>query len=1062
MQGSVKHMHNDLTFFTNEPERNLYERFNKILNSNTQFFDILVGYFRTSGFFRMYEAMESVEKIRVLVGLNVDRKTMEIINKAEDGNIVEVLSHKEAKDAFTGKVESEFATSEDSYNVEKGVRYFIDWLRTGKMEMRMYVEAPIHAKVYIMRKDMEKVPDTYGTVITGSSNFSDAGLKNNLEFNVELKDSRDVEFALDEFEKLWKQGVDIKDTYVDAVEEKTWLRSDISPYEMYLKTLYEFFKEEINADKDMLIDDLLPDGYMRLQYQIDAVMQAKKILESYNGVFISDVVGLGKTYICAMLAKSLKGGRKLIICPPVLVEYWEEVLREFDVPATVQSLGKLDKIIEKGVDGYAYVFIDEAHRFRNQDTEGFKLLHQICYNKKVVLISATPINNYSSDIENQIYLFQPKHNSTIIPNQKNIEGFFARLNGKLKKLEKGTPVYHAQLRENSEEIRDKVLRHIMIRRVRKEIEEYYKDDLEKQGLSFPKLGTPEKVVYTFNEATDEVFKETMYVIKELKYARYTPLLYLKDNKKYSTMLVSQRNMSGFMKSILVKRLESSFFAFKMTLGRFIDSYELFIEMCKNGEVYISKKVNVYDMLDNGDDEKLMKLVDDERVQHFNMDEFKSTFLPALAYDLSMLKDLKEHWDKIDEDPKLDEFRRELKNNNILKKNKLIIFTESKETAKYLGSELQKDYGDSVVVFSGDGSNYLKAEIEKSFNPKSKEHNDKYRILITTDVLAEGINLHRSNVLINYDLPWNPTRIMQRVGRINRVGTEFDRIYVFNFFPTAETNKQLPLKERIAEKLQAFHDTLGEDFKYLSDDEEVSSHRLYEELTGDLDEDEEGSNPELAYLAIIRELRDNDTDLFYKIRRIPIKSKTGKYSKKVQDDTTVTFLRRGALKQFFITGGSETRQINFMEAISYLKSEVREDKLSVGEHYYNQLDSNKKAFDDVLGFEEDIAIAKASVTGNDAKMIKNLKGISKCKMLTDEQEENIKKMIILWENGDIAQSLTKEIMKDIKEIDDPVQAYFEIFDRVPDRYFEKRRTKSGNANTEKQVILSLFMKSGGNI
>lgn len=164
MQGSVKHTHNDLTFFTNEPERNLYERFNKILNSNTQFFDILVGYFRTSGFFRMYEAMESVEKIRVLVGLNVDRKTMEIINKAEDGNIFEVLSHKEAKDAFTEKVESEFATSEDSYNVEKGVRYFIDWLRTGKMEMRMYVEAPIHAKVYIMRKDMEKIPDTFGTV----------------------------------------------------------------------------------------------------------------------------------------------------------------------------------------------------------------------------------------------------------------------------------------------------------------------------------------------------------------------------------------------------------------------------------------------------------------------------------------------------------------------------------------------------------------------------------------------------------------------------------------------------------------------------------------------------------------------------------------------------------------------------------------------------------------------------------------------------------------------------------------------------------------------------------
>ncbi|MDI6915734.1 MAG: hypothetical protein QMC95_16205 [Desulfitobacteriaceae bacterium] len=169
-----------------------------------------------------------------------------------------------------------------------------------------------------MRKDMDKVPDQYGSVITGSSNFSMAGLKNNLEFNVELKDSRDVEFALDKFEELWKQSIDIADIYVDTIKEKTWLKDDITPYELYLKTLYEFFKEEINQDKEAILNELLPDGYMRLQYQIDAVTQAKKTLEAYGGVFISDVVGLGKTYICAILAKTLKNRRKLIICPPYI------------------------------------------------------------------------------------------------------------------------------------------------------------------------------------------------------------------------------------------------------------------------------------------------------------------------------------------------------------------------------------------------------------------------------------------------------------------------------------------------------------------------------------------------------------------------------------------------------------------------------------------------------------------------------------------------------------------------------------------------------------------------
>lgn len=234
----------DLKFFTNEPERDLYSRFAAILKSNTQFFDILVGYFRSSGFFKMYEALESVEKIRILVGLNVDKFTVKVIDRATNEARVSSISEKEGKEIITGEVEAEFEAASSSAEVEKGVRIFIDWLKSGKLEMRMYTEAPIHAKVYVMRKDQEKVPDTFGSVITGSSNFSEAGLVNNLEFNVELKDYADVKFALDKFEELWKQSVDIRDTYIDAVEQNTWMRNDITPYQLYLKTLYEFFKEE--------------------------------------------------------------------------------------------------------------------------------------------------------------------------------------------------------------------------------------------------------------------------------------------------------------------------------------------------------------------------------------------------------------------------------------------------------------------------------------------------------------------------------------------------------------------------------------------------------------------------------------------------------------------------------------------------------------------------------------------------------------------------------------------------------------------------------------------------
>ena len=1054
-------VHTDLKFFTNEPERDLYSRFAVILKSNTQFFDVLVGYFRASGFFKMYEALEQVGKVRILVGLNVDKYTVKIIDRVKDEAKYAAISTADGKKMIADEIEKEFESAASSAQVEKGVRVFMDWLKSGKLEMRMYTEAPIHAKVYIMRKDQEKVPDTFGSVITGSSNFSEAGLVNNLEFNVELKDYADVKFALDKFEELWAKGTDIRETYIEAVELHTWMRNDITPYQLYLKTLYEFFKEEINADKENF-ETLLPEGYMRLQYQMDAVTQARQKLDAYNGVFISDVVGLGKTYICAMLANSFnRNTYKLIVCPPVLVDYWRSVLQEFDVArCDVESLGKLDKIIAKGTEKYSYVFVDEAHRFRNSSTEAFTELHQICRGKKVILISATPINNYTSDVENQIYLFQAKQSGTI-NGIKNIEGFFRGLNAKLAKKPKGSAAYMEQLRENSEIIRDKLIREVMIRRTRSEIQQYYADDLAKQGLAFPKAGSPEKIIYSFAEETDDAFSQTINIIKDFKYARYTPLLYLKDKKKYATMLAAQHNMGGFMKGILVKRLESSFYAFRKTLDRFIESYEKFIEMSKTGKIYISKKVNVYDLLDDGNTQKLMYLIEQQDVMEFEAKEFSSQFFRDLQADLAQLKSMQFIWSLIETDPKLDEFKSNLTTNSKMKGKKAIVFTESTETAQYLYEELKEIYGERIIYFSGQSSAALKVEIEESFNPKFiRKNNDKYDLLITTDVLAEGINLHRANVLVNYDLPWNPTRIMQRVGRINRVGTEYDRIYVFNFFPTAQSKKQMPLEERILEKLQAFHDTLGEDFKYLSDDEEVSSQKLFSDLTSDLDGEEESTNPELAYLAIIRQIRDNDPKLFSMIKRLPKKAKAGKSSEKVSEDATVTFIRQGALKTFFISSEVETKQLSFMQAIDLIKAERDDAKVSVSSKFYEHFDSNSIAFDQILVAEEEVSTEKVMVAGNDAKIIRLLKAMKTEPRLTDDQEQRIDKLTLLWENGEIPAKISKDVMKKSKVVGDVLELYYEILKLVPPIYFKERKSQKAQVDGEKQIVLSCYLKTGG--
>lgn len=1055
--------HNDLTFFTNEPERNLYDRFNKILQSNTQFYDMLVGYFRTSGFYLMYPAMENVEKIRVLVGLNVDKKTVQIIEKSNEEQLSFEMSHKEVKKEFSGDIVDEMKYSKDSYNVEKGVETFIKWLKNGKIEMRIYPDAPIHAKVYIIRKDMEKVPDQYGTVITGSSNFSESGLINNLEFNVELKDSRDVEYALNKFEELWESSVDISDEYIETVRKKTWIRNDITPYELFLKTLYEYFKEEINEDKNEAWIDKTPDGFMKLQYQKDAVVQARKILKAYNGVFISDVVGLGKTFICAMLGQTLRG-RKLIICPPVLKEYWERTLHQFEVSAKVESLGKLDSILEDKdlMENIKYVFIDESHRFRNQKTDSFQKLHEICYNKKVILVTATPQNNYSSDIANQIYLFQPKNNSTIIPNYKNLEEFFGKLDRKLKKLHKGTKAYSKTLKANSEIIRDQVLRNVMIRRTRNEIMEYYKDDLEKQGLKFPELTDPEKIIYLYDNEIETVFNHTITCIQNLTYSRYKPLTYLEDiTKEVASLLSSQRNMSGFMKSILIKRLESSFEAFKKTLRRFIESYEKFLEMCLDGDVYISKEVDVYDLLDSGDDDKLMELVEDEVVQYYPLKSFKEEFIPAIRHDLKILRELENEWKEIKRDPKKDQFLLELKSNKNIAGKKIIIFTESKETAEYIGSYLEDEYTDKVLVFSGQGSNEVRKEIEANYNPDFLyEKKNNVNFLVTTDVLAEGINLHRSNVIINYDLPWNPTKIMQRIGRINRVGTEYNNIYVYNFFPAAQSNAHLPLEENIISKIQAFHDTLGEDFKYLSEDEEVSSHNLYRRLNSKeaLESDYNDEVSELKYLNIIRQVRDENEELYQKIKNLPRKAKSGRNNKKLLSDKTLTFVRKGGLKKFFIADEKDSNEIFFLQAMKYLEVDENAKKVKIPKKYFQHLELNKLGFEICLTEEKDVIIDKTTKKGNDAKVIKMLKAISKCKHFTDKEDILINKLRTMWEEGNIPASITKRIIKQSKGLTEPVKILYLIKELVPDKYFEERKNKKKiDLSGDMKVILSLYLK-----
>lgn len=1055
----MENNYNDLTFFTNEEGHTLYDRFNKILNNNVQFFDILVGYFRSSGFYKMYESMERVEKTRILVGLNLDKKSLELIHEAKNINQIDFMSNADTKKHYSEEVNEEIEKSEDSKEVEVGIKKFIEFINSGKLEIRVYPHHPIHAKVYIMRKDLSKSED-YGKVITGSSNFSQSGLIDQLEFNVELKDSRDVRFAEEKFEELWKNSIEVSDEYIDKAK-KSWIRDDITPYELFIKCLYEYFQEEINQDNLNPSTLGLPPGFMKLQYQLHAVVRAEKILETYNGVFLSDVVGLGKTYIAAMLAKRLRG-RKLIICPPVLIDNWEKVLWEFDVSAKIKSLGKLDSILQMNRDSYDYVFIDEAHRFRNDDNDTYTKLHEICNGKKVVLISATPQNNRLSDIENQIYLFQNKNNSNIIPNRKDLEGFFSTQKHKLKKYDLGTDEYMEASKEVAAEVRDKVLNHIMVRRTRKEIIKYYKNDLEKQGLSFPNLNTPKKIVYEFDDELDKIFNSTLDVIKTLTYSRYKALTYLRVvEPRYKSLLVGQRNMGGFMKGILLKRLESSFYAFRKTLNRFVESYEAFIDMYNSGTIYISKKYNIYDLMNNGEEDKLALIVEKQDAFKFESDMFTKEFIDDLEFDLANLKRVKRMWEPVKYDPKLEKFLNDLKTNKLLKTNKILIFSESKETAEYLAENINKTFNKQAILFTGDSSNRLRAEIENNFNPDVTEQEQKndYRILVTTDVLAEGISLHRANIIVNYDLPWNPTRIMQRVGRINRVGTKFNDIYVFNFFPSSQVSENMTLEENISSKIQAFHDTLGEDFKYLSENEDVDTYGifgkvLYDKLNSDkvLEEEDFEEDISLKYLNMIRDIRDNNEELFTKVKSYPKKIRSAKY---LDNDGTITFFRKGKIKRFFITNEEMTREIKFIEAIRYFECNENEKKAPISKFYYENLKRNKEGL--VVSFQEDkidISPNRKSGKNHNKELLKYLKAINNYSKFTEFENQRIDKLMCLFEDGVVPKNKLKEIVKMIKGVTNPVEILNTIWDMIPSSYIENNTQNDNIEEYNTEVVLSL--------
>ncbi|WP_111709123.1 helicase-related protein [Lutibacter citreus] len=956
-------------FFTNQDQNTLLNKFKGIFEHNTDIenFDALVGYFRASGYFKLRPFLEKVPNIRILVGINVD----EILAKYQSKGLLFKGDANQTLIEFLSDTKKDIQEAKYSKEVENGILQFIEDISSKKIQIKAHPSKKLHAKIYIFKPKgwNEHKP---GNVITGSSNLTENGIggndNHNYEFNVQLRDFDDVQFASEEFERLWIEGIPILPFEISKIKNETYLNDEFTPFEVYIKFLIEYFGKSVEFDPNSITD--LPDGFKRLSYQIDAVSEGYKLLQKHNGFFLSDVVGLGKTVVGALIARKFFHSNDfpthlsntLVIVPPALKDNWRETLDKFQLSNyRIVTNGSLHKV--RDPKKYDLIIIDEAHKFRNDTAEAYNELQKLCKtktkrrlknntfaDKKVILISATPLNNRPEDIANQVYLFQDSKDSTL--EISNLQHFFRKRIDQYKKLKNNPDIRAVQdeVKVIYKDIREKVIQPLTVRRTRSDLNEHaqYKDDLVEQGIVFPDIQKPQKIFYELDDELDELYDKTMILLsdsfKGIKYFRYQAIKFLVEDKKlkYKNADVASEALAKLMKTLLVKRIDSSFYAFKKSLNRFAQATEAMIKMFEKGVIFIAPNVNVNEyILEEKEEELLTKLIalkeTDPTIEICTPDDFLPAYLEGLKRDSEILKELNKSWKGVDQDPKLDEFIRRL-DNELLQKSinpeqKLVVFSESKETTNYLAKHLKDSGRTDVLEIHSHNRNKLKEVVRENFdaNIPREQYKSDFNIIIATEVLAEGVNLHRANVIVNYDTPWNSTRLMQRIGRVNRIGSIAPKVYIFNFYPTAKVNSDIELEKKAIMKLQAFHSALGEDSEIYSPDEETQSFGLFEK---DVDEDKD---EKLIYLMELRKFKAESPELFRKIKNLPLRARVGRLSKTL-NKTTISYMKNKRRDAFYyIRHDNSIEELTFIETAKEFRALANEKSIKLPNNHHEQID-----------------------------------------------------------------------------------------------------------------------------
>ena len=970
-------------FFTNKNGNTLMKEFEGILqhNQNIKNLDAVVGFLRASGYFSLRPFLDNINRVRILIGIDVDKY---IAQAANQGRIF-FGAEEEVREECLRKIRRDIESSNYKKEVEDGMFQMIQDLIDGKLELRAHPSKKIHAKLYILYPD-EFNQYSQGVAITGSSNLSGNGLgiseDKQYEFNVKLDRYDDVKFAKDEFELLWKEaeGCAITAEDVKASVDRTYLKGDVKPYDLYIKMLMEYFSDRVLATDDNNPFDM-PEGYTKYDYQMDAVAEGYQKLIRYDGFFLADVVGLGKTVIATMIAKKflIENGRDktkiLVVYPPAVEQNWKATFKDFGIDkyAKFVTNGSLSKVLDEenynywNADEYDLILVDEAHKFRSHTTSAFEQLQEICkmprieqgnipgYKKKVMLISATPMNNTPADIYNEIQLFQDPRRCTI-DGVANLTAFFSPLIKEFQQLRKDPNFDVTQFKKLAEHVRDRVIKPLTVRRTRTDIESVARYNKDVNG--FPKVERPNASSYELNDHLADLFESAMQTLdKELTYARYQAIAYLKpevSNGLYDNAELISRSLAGIRKNGLVKRLESSFYAFQVSLSNFRQANQNMLDMFNRDKVFIAPDLDINNLLESGYtdeeiEEKLnAKAEDNPKNSVFKAEDFKPEFIEMLQGDQETLEKMCKAWEKITDadDSKFAKFN-ELLKHELFKEDrnpeqKLVVFSESVDTVKYLERRINRK---DVLVISADNRSKLFKTIRENFDANYKTKLNYYNIILTTDVLAEGVNLHRANVIVNYDTPWNSTRLMQRIGRVNRIGSASKHIYNYVFYPSREGNREINLNQIALSKIQTFHSTFGEDNQIYSQ-QEILDRDLTKLFDEGRKKQKEEANQELPFYEELRTLYKTNRREYNRIEKLSLRSRTGREKRTVEGVTlsgdTLVFLKTNYRKVFFLV--SETaKELSVLDALKYFKASKEEQPVERIEQHHKHINMALQKF-----------------------------------------------------------------------------------------------------------------------